>query len=202
MSLQTKNFLHQETARLQQENKELNEEVHLLRDFVEVLDDIFESSFRFKSDDELLPLLRSILTKAMKILDAPDGSLALLDDKQDELVFMIVEGTLGGELDGYRIPAGEGIAGWVVRNQKPALVRNVRTDFRFSNTVDSEFKFRTQSIIAVPLIGNRKIYGVVEILNQKGDQPFNEKDVALLRLLCRAAGEALADIESQSPITE
>jgi hypothetical protein len=33
------------------------------------------------------------------------------------------------------------------------------------------------------------------MLNQPGDIPFSDDDAALLKLLCRAAGEALADME-------
>jgi GAF domain-containing protein len=87
----------------------------------------------------------------------------------------------------------------VVKHAKPALVRDARTDVRFSHLVDETFKFTTQSIAAAPLIGNRKVYGLIEVLNQSGDNPFSESDLALLSLMCRAAGQALAEIEHTHP---
>jgi GAF domain-containing protein len=107
-----------------------------------------------------------------------------------------VHGALSESLLNFRLPATEGIAGWVVKNRKPALVRDVRRDDRFSSMIDEKFKFRTQSILAAPLIGNQKCYGVVEVLNQPGDEPFSLGDQSLLNLVCRAAGEALADMEN------
>src|SRR5690606_15357430 len=102
----------------------------------------------------------------MKLLNAPDGTLALVDDETDELDFVIVNGALSEELTDHRIPKTEGIAGWVVRNAKPTLVRDVRLDQRFYTGVDDRFSFKTQSIAAAPLIGDGKVYGLVEVLNQ------------------------------------
>jgi len=188
-------FLRSENIRLQDENKSLKEEVHTLRDFVQVLDELYGKGAEIKSDEQLLPLLKHILNKSLTILDAPDGSLMLLDEKENELAFVLVYGEIADELLDYRIPADEGIAGWVVQNSKSALVPDVRRDNRFSHLIDKTFQFRTQSILAVPLIGNGRVLGVIEALNQPGDDPFSEHDLALISLLCRVVGERLAYIE-------
>jgi sigma-B regulation protein RsbU (phosphoserine phosphatase) len=119
----------------------------------------------------------------------------LLDDEVNELVFVIVVGALSDQLTNHRISTKEGIGGWVARNGKPALVRDVRRDPRFFSGVDDTFTFKTQSIAAAPLIGGRKVYGIIEVLNQPGNEPFSPNDLALLKLMCRAAGEARAYID-------
>ncbi len=191
--------LRRENTRLQAENERLTEELRDLREFVQILNTLMLSAKQFSSDDELLPLLEQIFLKALNLLNAPDGSLLLLDDEKNELEFVLVQGTLAANLHGYRIPAGEGVAGWVMQNAEPTLVRDVRRDPRFSHIIDDQFTFRTQSIAAAPLIGDRKVYGLIEALNQPGDEPFSEDDLALMGLLCRFAGEALADIERIKP---
>lgn len=192
-------FRQQEITRLKQENEDLRNEVNSLRQFVTSLNSLYSVTDNFKDDSELFPFLSTTLSHAMKLLNAPDGSLALLDDETNELVFMIVLGELGEQLTDHRIPATEGIAGWVVRNAKPALVRDVRLDPRFYSAIDDDFTFKTQSIAAAPLIGGRKVYGLIEVLNQPGNNPFSENDLALLNLLCRAAGEALALFDRLQP---
>lgn len=192
-------IMRRENARLQAENERLEEELRNLRDFVQILNDLAVATKNVTSDDELLPLLDHIFTKALKLLNAPDGSLMLLDDESNELVFVLVRGALAANLKGYRIPASEGIAGWVIQNADAALVRDVRRDPRFSHTVDEQFTFHTQSIVAAPLMGDRRVYGVIEALNKPGDEPFSDSDLALLGLLCRFAGEVLADIERIAP---
>ncbi len=191
--------MRRENARLQAENEHLTDQLRRLREFVSILSDLTQATRSIHSDAELMPLMEQILTKALNLLNAPDGSLMLLDDETNELAFVIVKGTLAANLVGYRIPADTGVAGWVVKHGEPALVRDVRRDPRFSHLIDEQFTFRTQSICAAPLIGDRRVFGLIEALNQPGDEPFSDMDLALLSLLCRFAGEVLADLERIGP---
>lgn len=190
-------FLSQENSRLMTENKDLSEEVQILRDFVRMLSELSTAADRFDNDEQLIPFLHTMMKMAIRLLNASDGSLAILDPATNELEFVVVTGTLEKELVGYRMPADEGIAGWVIKNRESTLVKDVRLDIRFSNTIDDAFKFRTQSLAAAPLIGNQRVFGVVEVLNTPSDEPFTENNVALLKLLCRTAGEALADMDAK-----
>lgn len=196
--MNTLNVVQRENARLKSENDALREEVTNLRDLVQILSDL--NGRTIASDAELLPLLRDILRKSLRLLNTPEGSLLMLDDETNELVFLITQGTLGRDLEGYRISATEGIAGWVVKHGKAVLVPDVRTDIRFSHTVDQAFKFKTQSIAAAPLLGSHKVYGVVEALNKPGDKPFNQQDLELLSLVCSCAGQVLAEIDRQKVV--
>lgn len=185
----------QELQRLKSENESIRGELDSLQKFVQALDSIYNATDNFKDDSELFGFLREALQNALKLLNAPDGTLALLDDESDELVFVIVHGALSDTLTDHRIPKTEGVAGWVIRNAKPTLVRDVRLDQRFYTGVDDRFAFQTQSIAAAPLIGDGKIYGLVELLNQPGDEPFSTADMGILKLFCRAVGDALAKID-------
>ncbi len=193
--------IQSENTRLKAENETLKEEIRGLREFVRVLDALNKTPV-VKNDSEIMPTLRNIFEKALHLLDAPDGSLALYDDATDELVFVLVHGALSEKLTGYRIASDSGIAGWVFKNAKPALVRDVRRDQRFFADVDEEFRFTTQSIAAAPLIGDGKVIGLLEALNQPGDDPFSETDLSLLSLLCRIAGEHLANVQRNLPDTD
>lgn len=188
-------FRAQEIQRLTKENAALHEEIEGLRKFVGSLDNLYNASDNFKDDSKLFSFLRGTLHTAMTILNAPDGSLALLDEDTQELVFVIVVGELSSELTNQRIGLDKGVAGWVVRNAKATLVRDVRRDPRFYSGLDDRFSFHTQSIAAAPLISNRKIFGMVEVLNKPGAEPFSDADMVLLKLFCRATGDVLANIE-------
>jgi GAF domain-containing protein len=187
--------LQRENSRLQAENHHLRHELHTLREFVETLNALMERA-RNASDDALMPLLRETFFKALELLKAPEGSLLLLDDQTNELKFVLVKGALAERLLGYRIPADEGIAGWVVSHAQPTLVRDVRRHERFSDNIDDAFKLRTQSIAAAPIIGGGRVLGVLEALNQPTDEPFSDTDLTLLSLLCRFTGEILLSIPS------
>jgi|SRR5690606_37477968 len=196
MVTNTTAVLQRENARLQSETQALQKELTELRNFVEILNGLASASANMTGDDALFPLLHRAFQSAMDLLNAPEGSLLLLDEETNELKFVLVKGALAEHLLNYRIPADEGIAGWVIQHRSPALVRDVRHDSRFSHTIDDEFKFRTQSIAAVPVIGAGRILGVMEALNQPVDEPFSELDLTLLNLICRFMGELLVDIDS------
>lgn len=194
MSSNPTQMLQTEINRLRAQNEALRNELYNLRTFVQALESLVDAEQRFQSNENLLQLLGQIVQQTLDLLSAPDGSLLLLDPERRELEFVIVIGS-ARELVGRRLSIDEGIAGWVARKGKPVVVRDVRTDPRFSSRFDQETSFRTQSIAAAPLIGNGKVLGVVEVLNQPGDEPFDALDQALLMLFCRFAGEALAEIE-------
>ena len=153
------NTLQRENVRLQAENKRLNVELRSLRKFVEVLVDLADIQQQVKNEVKVLPLLDGILRQALKLLNAPDGSLLLLDQTGKELVFPIVHGEIAPDLEGFRIPADQGIAGWVVKNAEATLVRDVRSDQRFFRDVDERFRFHTLSVAAAPLLGDGRVIG-------------------------------------------
>jgi GAF domain-containing protein len=186
--------LQAEINRLRGENDTLQNELFNLRNFVTALQSLISAEEKYKTNEDLLRLLSQIVQQTLDLLSAPDGSLLLLDPDTGELEFVIVHGA-ARSLIGQRLKPKEGIAGWVASTGKACIVRDVRTDPRFSARMDESADFKTQSIAAAPLIGNGRVLGVVEVINQPGDTPFNDLDQALLILLCRFAGEALATIE-------
>ena len=192
-------FLQTENARLKEENEALRAELTALRDFVMGLSELAEAIDNFSGDgDGIMNILDRLLYHSLEVLDASDGSIILVDDETDELVFVVVHGKVREKLPGYRMPI-TGVAGWVVTHNEPAIINNVRADPRFSPMVDQAFTFRTESLIAVPLVGDGQVLGVVEAINKRDGTPFEEKDKLLLSLLCRFAGTALAKIAEEEP---
>jgi GAF domain-containing protein len=106
---------------------------------------------------------------------------------------VLVHGDIWQELRGYRIEAGSGIAGWVVKQREPLIVNNPRQDWRFSLEVDQEFNFVTRSIVCVPIIAQDELLGVIELLNKPGDS-FTETDLAVLSMLSHVAAKVLTTV--------
>ncbi|NDJ51581.1 MAG: GAF domain-containing protein [Chloroflexi bacterium] len=185
-------YLKQETARLKEENEGLLYEVEKLRGYLDAIDTLLEAFTDLDADAEIMPLLDRLLHNALRVINANDGSLLVLDEDTSELVFVIAHGDIDPELIvGRRIPAERGIAGWVVQNRAPTVVQNTQVDDRFYGHLDQELGFHTHSIIAAPIIGAGRVLGVIEALNKRGDDHFDEADRTLLLLLCRFAGEVL-----------
>lgn len=188
--------LQQEVNRLRAENKELKEEVTILRTSMRGLVALQEVINRLTPDTDVLVLIDDVLASALAAVGASGGSLLLVDEEAEELVFAVVHGAAREQLTGFRLGFGEGVAGWVAENRKPAVVEDVRSDPRFSPRVDETFGFQTRSLAAVPLLEGDRILGIIEAVNKEFDRPFSRQDRELLQVVAQLAAVAIRRAES------
>jgi putative methionine-R-sulfoxide reductase with GAF domain len=85
-----------------------------------------------------------------------------------------------------RVRIGQGVAGWVARNRKPLLVR-MRSQADVTPE-DQAGSYNSPSFIAVPVVHNGRLYGVVNLSNKEGGELFNGVDFDCASI----AGAALA----------
>ena len=192
---QTLRLLQRENTDLKEENERLQEEVLALREYLRGLRALQQDAQAITSARDLELFLSKVLYTALKAMDAADGSLMLVDYDTDELVFAVVKGRIQSELQGYRMPKTTGVAGWVATHAEPLIVNRPRLDDRFYSRIDETFSFKTTSLICVPLLGQDKVIGVIEVLNKFSQQAFNEVDLDLLTILAHIAAEAIERIE-------
>jgi len=144
------------------------------RDKIERLEHLMGITEYVNSTLELDILLDKMLEASTHMLEAEAGSILLLE--KDELVFASATGDQKEKIKNVRVPIGEGIAGWVAREDRSVLVADAQNDPRFFKKADEKTTFKTKSIIAVPLKTKQKLVGVMEIINKKGGDFFNEDD--------------------------
>jgi len=198
--------LKEENAEIKQENVELKDQNDRLWKVIRALNELQCNLQVFSSPSDLLEMVMNILSIALETVNSENGSILLLDNETDELVFVAVVGERQEELSDFRIPADSGIAGWVKTHKKSALVPDVRKDDRWISAVDQSIGFHTQSLMAVPLILEDRIIGVMEVVNSITEDHFNDTDLSLLLLVARLASfvfgyseEALDKSENPNP---
>jgi len=184
-------FLQQECSRLKDENQLLTDQVRALRRYLQALQSLQETVQHFTPEQDILALLDDTLRCALKLLDAADGSLMLIDEETDELVFVLVHGAVCETLPGIRFDRRQGIAGWVAEHAKPVVVNNVLTDMRFLHDMDEQVGFKTRALVAVPLAARGKVLGVIEVLNKRSGEDFTNNDAKLLSILATLSASAL-----------
>src|SRR5712692_5651286 len=155
--------LEQQIAALQQQ---LQEQVSTLKRLIEI-------STLLSSTLNIDELLRTIISAAAELLHAETGSLMLADEETGELTFEVATGTPGEEVLKHRIPAGQGIAGWVAQHAEPLTVADPASDSRFYGQIDQAVGFATRNILAVPLDVKERVIGVVEVINKLGPGGFD-----------------------------
>ena len=123
--------LEQQLIALKKEHAHLGQAYASLDEHATALQVLQEMTLQLTSDLNLDTLLSNILNSAIKVVGAVAGSLFLLDERTDELVFSVVVGGGGEALEGQRMPRDKGIAGWVLNAREPLIVDDVSQDKRF-----------------------------------------------------------------------
>jgi len=138
---------------------------------------------RLSSSVEWRLALDGVLDAASELVRFERGTLALVDELQEELKVEAARNSPIAVSEMSRFKVGEGIAGWALSHREAVLVRDTRSDARFKA---SDPKHQPRSFIAVPLLADKEGLGVLTVARPASD-PFTEHD---LRNLARVATDA------------
>lgn len=159
----------------------------------EELKALFEISHALHRSIQLDELLDYIAFKTRELMGSETVAVILHDPVRDEFFFRCTGGNpeeSAAKLKELRFPAGEGIAGSVFRTGKPELITNVEADSRHFKGIDQSTRFRTRSIVAVPLQVKNRIIGVVEACNKEVGE-FTQSDLDFLTMIAPTIAMAL-----------
>jgi signal transduction histidine kinase len=185
----------QQIAQLRAENKAANERIVALQ----VLQEVARS---LSSELNLEPLLQMILASAVQVMGASAGSLLLLDAATNELVFKVIEGGGGAALEGTRMPADKGIAGWVVLHREPLIVDDVNRDDRHYRDIDREYDYKPTSLLCVPMIARGQVIGVLQVLNKEPGKYFAPADLEILTTFASQSAIAIENARLYQSLRE
>ena len=145
----------------------------------------------FGADDAFRALLQATVETARGIFHAKASSVFLLDETTDELVFEAVAGEGAGTLIGKRFPSSTGVAGWVLVTRQPLVVDDLTKDTRFSRDAAESTGYVPRGIMAVPLLVDDSVLGVLSVLDRPVDVPFTLAEMDVLGLFGNQAAIAL-----------
>ena len=143
------------------------------------------------ADHAYRELLQATVEVARAIFKAKASSVFLLDEETDELVFEAVAGEGAETLVGQRFPSSTGVAGWVLVTRQPLVVDDLTKDTRFSREAAESTGYVPRGIMAVPLLAEDKVLGVLEVLDRPQDSAFTLAEMDLLGLFGNQAAIAL-----------
>ncbi|MBN2092045.1 SpoIIE family protein phosphatase [candidate division KSB1 bacterium] len=168
------------------------EEIQKLKEKVRRLESLIEVSAIISSELDLKKLLKLVMEKAQKVMDAEASSIILLNENTGKLEWEVALGEVGEAVQQKAVlEPGQGIGGWVVSTGKPLNVSDVRNDPRFYAHTDEITGFKTRSILAVPLMVKEKVIGVAEVLNPVGRTMFDNDDLDLFTTFSRQVALAI-----------
>jgi len=136
-------------------------------------------------------ILYRLLRKAVDLVGCDAGSIVILAEDSEDLIFASAVGSKKDAVRRLRLPRGAGVAGWVAEHGQTALVNDPTSDHRHLKDLEKELEFPVKNLLAVPLAVAGELIGAVELLNKK-DGPFGSDDEKLATLI---AGQAAAAVQ-------
>ena len=116
--------------------------------------------------------IENLLRFSAADIGSAEASVLIRDGNEGDLKFLTAIGTVAETLLDLKVPAGKGIAGFVISSGQPMAIADAGAEESFYREVDERTGFSTQMILATPLRYNGEIIGVLEYINRRGEPPF------------------------------
>ncbi len=175
------------------ENQRLLEETQAALDETEALYRVARSVSAFES---LPDTLQAIVDSVAKALPADRVALYTLDFDAERVIHLVKGGPEADKINEVAYDElWEGLTGWVLREQKPALSPKGAPDER----EDAEAQKRrakqgSGSIIVVPMQYRGRTLGTLTAINRLDDPDFTSRDVDLMMAMTNQASAALENV--------
>jgi len=141
-------------------NINLNQEIAVLRKIVEITN----------SDLDLNVVLNEVIAIVTMITNADSVFIYLFDDQKENLVLLASKTPHNKELGRINLKAGEGITGWVAKENKPvAISENAYQDKRFK-TFDVLPEDQFEAFLSAPITYKGKAIGVINIQHREAHE--------------------------------
>lgn len=173
------------------QNSMLKQKIVGLEHRIGYLERIVKVSQMLNSTLSLEPLLQIIVQSATELTKTETCSIMLIDRNTGELRFAEASGGASHQLKKVSVPLNKSIGGYVIRKNRPILIRDAKNDPRWHKEVDETVDFETRSILGVPLRVRENVIGVLEVINKITPEGFNEDDIQIATTLGAAAAIAI-----------
>ena len=165
---------------------------------------LYEVEREMSSALDLDELLNRLVERAMEVVGAEGGSLALSEgDDDNQLRFRTARGPLGERLLHRTMKVGEGVIGWVVANRQGLVVNDPTVDERHAAEFARELGTEPKGLCCAPLIAENEVIGAIELIDKRGaegddDRSFSDGDLKLLTLIAGQASRAIQLAKARS----
>lgn len=126
--------------------------------------------------------------------------LFLVEEEVQELALKAVRGKSGQV--SVKSKKGDIFDIWVLKQRQPLLVSDTDKDFRFNlELIPAEFKRAFKSLIAAPLISNKKVIGIIRV-ESKEVEAYMSDDLRLLTIIADLTAIAVENAKLYHRIEE
>ncbi len=154
---------------------------------------------RIHETENVEQIMLEVSPEICKLFNADRLTLYAISDDETSIVSKIKTGlTSSREL---KLPISpQSIAGYVAFSRKllnladvydEDALKQIHPSLTFLKEVDKRSGYRTKQMLVSPIIEGGNLYGVLQVINNKNDQPFGELDVKGVVQLCKTLATAI-----------
>src|SRR3990170_3224168 len=158
---------------------------------------LIEIANTINSASSIQDILVDIKDKVLDLVDAERVTIFALDTKNQELFSLF---KAGQEVKEIRVAKTFGsIAGFTALSRRTANIRNacdqaeltrLHPNLKFDQRWDKASGFRTTQVLATPILFEKYLLGVLQLINKRGGQGFSPKDEEAAEELAKILGIA------------
>jgi diguanylate cyclase (GGDEF)-like protein len=147
------------------------------------LEVLFEISKMIQWTQDPEKTFRTLLVLIKEAIPYQNATLFLMDKQEKQLHAVMTHGSSIDLIPEVRFDHGQGFSGWVAKEKKPVLLKDLRADRK-------EEASEVASFLSVPLIVQGELIGVINLSHSKPGS-FDEDDLRLLTLISGQAASAI-----------
>lgn len=142
---------------------------------------------------DLRTVLQRLLSAALENVGGERGSIIVLDEHGKPLDATIIYGKSLHEhtIQQLKETVDRGLAGWVIRHRKAALIRDTSTDERWlRRSDDTRERSKAKSALCVPLLAREQLVGVLTLVHPVPNA-YNDEHLELMQAIADQASIAV-----------
>ena len=156
-------------------------------------------STRIHETENLDQIILEASQDICKLFNADRLTLYAVNEERTAIISKIKTG-LNASKD-LKLPIStQSIAGYVAFSKQPVNIADVYDDealkrihptLSFLKEVDKRSGYRTKQMLVLPILDGKTLQGVLQIINNKSDQPFGELEIEGASQLCKTLATAI-----------
>jgi type II secretory ATPase GspE/PulE/Tfp pilus assembly ATPase PilB-like protein len=154
---------------------------------------------RIHETENVEQIMLEVSPEICKLFNADRLTLYAISDDETSIVSKIKTG-LNSSRE-LKLPISpQSIAGYVAFSRKllnladvydEEALKQIHPQLTFLKEVDKRSGYRTKQMLVSPIVEGGNLYGVLQVINNKNDQPFSELDIKGVNQLCKTLATAI-----------
>jgi type II secretory ATPase GspE/PulE/Tfp pilus assembly ATPase PilB-like protein len=181
----------------------IDQSITELEEKLQVRKALVDITNRIHAAQNIKQILVDLKDGILNLFNAHSITIYVVDRPRNEIFSMLV---VGAQVKEIRVPINNrSIAGYVANTGKTVSIADtydtaelkvIDKELTFDVSWDKKSGYRTKQILAAPILNNKTLMGVVQILNKKGaDGKFSEDERGFLQEIAEVLGVAFFNQE-------